>query len=80
MTEERYYKLLHHIIVFLGDLEDSDFPTIRKYLKKDKKVAVKWLNENMKTERQYNFSEYMSWTEQSLDEIDFYSGIDINQK
>jgi len=49
MTEERYYKLLHHIIVFLRDLDDSDFPTIRKYLKKDKKVAVKWLNENRKT-------------------------------
>ena len=58
---------------YLDEMDKDQFPTIRKYLKNNEAVAVKWLNENMKTERQYNFSQYMSWTEQSLDEIDSYS-------
>ncbi|MEJ6748840.1 MAG: hypothetical protein QNK60_02805 [Flavobacteriales bacterium] len=73
MDNKTYAKLLKAMLDYLGEMDKDQFPTIRKYLKNNEVVAVKWLNENMKTERQYNFSQYMSWTEQSLDEIDSYS-------
>ena len=73
MDNKTYAKLLKVMLDYLGEMDKDQFPTIRKYLKNNEVVAVKWLNENMKTERQYNFSQYMSWTEQSLDEIDSYS-------
>tara|TARA_B110000879_G_scaffold157070_1_gene202866 strand:+ start:972 stop:1193 length:222 start_codon:yes stop_codon:yes gene_type:complete len=73
MDNKIYAKLLKAMLDYLDEMDKDQFPTIRKYLKNNEAVAVKWLNENMKTERQYNFSQYMSWTEQSLDEIDSYS-------
>lgn len=73
MDNKIYAKLLKAMLDYLDEMDKDQFPIIRKYLKNNEAVAVKWLNENMKTERQYNFSQYMSWTEQSLDEIDSYS-------
>ncbi len=73
MDNKIYAKLLKAMLDYLDEMDKDQFPTIRKYLKNNEAAAVKWLNENMKTERQYNFSQYMSWTEQSLDEIDSYS-------
>jgi len=73
MDDKTYAKLLKAILDHLFELDKDAFPTIRKYLKKDQILVVKWFAENRKTKYDYDIGQYMQWTEQSLDEIDFYS-------
>jgi len=80
MDDKTYAKYLRVMLEHLYELDKDQFPTIRKYLKENQILAVKWFAENIKGDMKNTTSQYMQWTEQSLDEIDFYSGIDINQK
>ena len=48
MDDKTYAKLLKAILDHLFELDKDAFPTIRKYLKKDQILVVKWFAENRK--------------------------------